>query len=43
MRTGANWADAPDNVISRITKGKRQACKDVEDFIGSLECEASDD
>ena len=36
MRTGASWAEAPDNAISRIRKGKRRACEAVEDFIGWL-------
>jgi hypothetical protein len=31
--TGASWADAPDNPISRIRNGKRRACEAMEDLI----------
>jgi hypothetical protein len=33
MRTGASWAIAPGNAISRIRKGKRRACEAMEDLI----------
>jgi hypothetical protein len=32
MRTGAGWADAPGNAISKI-KGKRRACEAMDDLI----------
>ena len=37
MRTGASWADAPDNAVSRIRNGNRRACEAVEDIIVWIE------